>query len=259
MVVVNPRFSWRAAVVLVATLLMVALTARLGLWQLDRAGQKTQLQQALDQRGRWPALQQDALPLSTSEAQTNYHRPVRVQGRWAHEATVYLENRQMKGRPGFFVLTPLLLDTANSSSRAVLVQRGWLPRDNNDRTRLPPVPTPTGAVQVQGLMAPPPARLFEFEATSGGRIRQNLDVAAYAIETGLPLLPYTVVQTVSEQADADGLQRDWPAPAVDVHKHHGYAFQWFSLSTLLTGLYVWFQLLRPWRMRRHPNKAHDEA
>ena len=255
----NRGFSWRAAVVLVATLLMVALTARLGLWQLDRAAQKTQLQQALDERGRWPPLQQDALPLSTNDAQAHYHRPVRLQGRWANEATVYLENRQMKGRPGFFVLTPLLLDTANGSSRAVLVQRGWLPRDNNDRTRLPALATPTGTVQVQGLMAPPPARLFEFETISSGRIRQNLDVAAYALETGLPLLPYTVVQTVSEQADTDGLQRDWLAPAVDIHKHHGYAFQWFSLSALLTGLYVWFQLLRPWRMRRHSNKTQDET
>jgi surfeit locus 1 family protein len=39
-------------------------------------------------------------------------------------------------------------------------------------------------------------------------------------------------------------------PAVDVHKHYGYAVQWFSLTALITGLYVWFQLLRP-RRRRH--------
>ena len=47
----------------------------------------------------------------------------------------------------------------------------------------------------------------------------------------------------------DGLARDWPAPAADVHKHYGYAFQWFSLSALTVILYVWFQVLRP---RRRP-------
>jgi surfeit locus 1 family protein len=255
------RFSWRAAVVLIATVGMVLLTTRLGVWQLDRAAQKTRLQNALEERGRWPVLQQDALPVTTDQAQALYHQPVRLQGRWAVDATVFLENRQMKGRPGFFVMTPLLLlDSTSGPPRAILVQRGWLPRDNDDRTRLPALPSATEQVQVLGLMAPPPARLFEFEATSTGRIRQNLDVAAYALETGLPLLPYSVVQTTGDQASADGLSRDWPAPAVDVHKHHGYAFQWFSLAALLTGLYVWFQLLKPWRARlRQSKSAHDET
>jgi surfeit locus 1 family protein len=258
---VKPKgFSWRSAVVLVATVLMVLLTARLGVWQLDRAEQKTRLQNALEERGRWPVLEQDALPATTDQALAHYHRPVRLQGRWIADATVFLENRQMKGRPGFFVLTPLLLDSSGGPPSAILIQRGWLPRDNNDRTRLPVVPTASGLVQVSGLMAPSPARLFEFEATTTGRIRQNLDVAAYALESGLPLLPYSVVQTRGDASMPDGLSRDWPAPAVDVHKHHGYAFQWFSLAALLTGLYVWFQILRPWRKRRHPHQsAHDET
>ena len=253
------RYSWRSAVVLVATLLMVLLTARLGVWQLDRADQKIRLQNALEERGRWPALHQDGLPSAPDQAQANYHRPVQLQGHWVADATVFLENRQMKGRPGFFVFTPLLLESTGSPPRAILVQRGWLPRDNNDRTRLPAVPTASDLVQVSGLMAPPPARLFEFEATNKGRIRQNLDVTAYSLETGLPLLPYSVVQTTGDQAAADGLLRDWPAPTVDVHKHHGYAFQWFSLAALLTGLYLWFQLFKPWRARHRLSKsAHDE-
>jgi surfeit locus 1 family protein len=35
-----------------------------------------------------------------------------------------------------------------------------------------------------------------------------------------------------------------------VHKHYGYAFQWFALSALTCGLYAWFQLIRP--RRRQP-------
>jgi surfeit locus 1 family protein len=34
-----------------------------------------------------------------------------------------------------------------------------------------------------------------------------------------------------------------------VHKNLGYAVQWFALAALMTGLYVWFQLVRP-RLRR---------
>ena len=45
----------------------------------------------------------------------------------------------------------------------------------------------------------------------------------------------------------DGLLRQWPLPAADVHKHYGYAFQWFAMATLIVGLYVWFQLIHPRR------------
>jgi surfeit locus 1 family protein len=57
-----------------------------------------------------------------------------VQGRWLPVAPVFLDNRQMDGRPGFFVLSPLQLDRGD----VVLVQRGWVPRDMQDRSRLPP-------------------------------------------------------------------------------------------------------------------------
>jgi surfeit locus 1 family protein len=46
---------------------------------------------------------------------------------------------------------------------------------------------------------------------------------------------------------ADGLRRDWPVVDAGLGKHYGYAFQWFGLSALFAGLYVWFQLLRPRR------------
>jgi surfeit locus 1 family protein len=163
---------------------------------------------------------------------------VQLQGRWLAAHTVFLDNRQMGGRPGFFVVTPLELAPGD----AVLVQRGWVPRDAEQRTRLPAVPTPAGSVQVAGRIAPPPSRLFAFAADAPGAIRQNLDLGAFSREIGVRLRPLSVQQLAGPQ---DGLQRDWPQPAVDVSKHYGYAFQWFALATLIAGLYVWFQLLRP--------------
>jgi surfeit locus 1 family protein len=50
----------------------------------------------------------------------------------------------------------------------------------------------------------------------------------------------------------DGLLRQWLAPAVDVSKHHGYAFQWFALCALIVGLTAWFQIIRPQRLARRP-------
>ena len=234
---------WRFAIVTLAALAAALATARLGLWQLDRAAQKIALQAAIDERARQPVLEgAAALAASAAEAM---HRAVRLQGEWLSDRTVWLDNRQMKeGRPGFFVVTPLRL----ADGRAVLVQRGWAPRDPHDRTRLPPLPTPAGPVEVRGRIAPPPARLYEFDAAASGPIRQNLDLDAFARETGLVLLPWSVLQTGPANPD-DGLQRDWPAPQTGVATHQGYAFQWFGLSALVVFLYVWFQLIQPRRRR----------
>jgi surfeit locus 1 family protein len=236
-------------VVLLAALGLAAVTARLGLWQLDRAAQKEALQTALDSRRDAPELPAAELARDPGAALAQHHRRTVLQGRWSDAHTVWLENRQMQGRPGFFVVTPLVL----ADGSAVLVQRGWQPRDAADRTRVTRPPVPAGTVQVAGRIAPPPARLYEFEASAQGPIRQNLDVPAYARETGLALRPLSLMQLDVLGQPPDGLLRDWPAPAAGVHKHYGYAFQWFALSALSLILYVWYQLIRPRRRAAAPS------
>ena len=236
----------RRWVVLVAALAAAALTARLGLWQLDRAAQKKQLQAMLDTRITLPPLPPAELARDADAAAAQHHRTIRIEGQWLPERTIYLENRQLNGRPGFHAVTPLRLDDGS----VVLVQRGWLPRDLMDRTRIVAAPPPAGRVVVHARIAPAPGRLYEFEAAASGPIRQNIDLDGYARETGLPLRPLTLVQEDGQPPPEDGLLRQWPRPAADVHKHYGYAFQWFSLSALILGLYVWFQLIRPRRARQ---------
>ena len=237
-------------VVLLATLAGVTLTANLGAWQLRRADEKLSRQAALDQRARLPELSGSTLARTEDEAAVQHHRRVRLRGQWLHPFTVYLDNRQMNGVPGFFVVTPL---QPTDSAQAVLVQRGWVPRNWQNRTQLPALAAPAGEVEVAGHIAPPPARLYEFPGAASGVIRQNLELTAFMRETGLRLAPLSVLQDPpaggSAASAADGLAREWPRPAVDVQKHYGYAFQWFALGALMAGLYVWFQLVRP-RLRR---------
>jgi surfeit locus 1 family protein len=214
---------------------------------LRRAAQKVALQTAIESRAQLPALSASDLVAGTEEAKAQHFRAVRLRGRWVPEHSVFLENRQMLGRVGFYVVTPLQLE---GSQQAVLVQRGWVPRDLRDRTLIPVIPTEAGLVEIDGHIAPPPARLYEFAAAASGTIRQNLDLGSFKAESGLRLMPWSVQQANSPTTAGDGLLRQWPRPAVDVQKHYGYAFQWFSLSALMAGLYVWFQLVRP-RLKRH--------
>ena len=237
---------FRPLLLLAATLLAAALTARLGLWQLDRANQKLSLQAETDARALMPELDSRLWPRDSVHVGAMQHRRARLAGHWLPEHAVLLDNRPMQGRTGFYLVMPLRLDDGS----AVLVQRGWLPRDANERSRVVLPPAQPERVEVSGRLAPALPRLYEFEPAASGLIRQNLDVAAFAIEVSLPLRPGALIQDGPADNSNDDLIRLWPAPATGVDKHHGYAFQWFSLSFLILGLYVWFQVIRPRRRQR---------
>jgi surfeit locus 1 family protein len=234
----GPRF-W---LVTAATVFTMGVTAALGLWQLDRATQKEALQASVDARAALPVWSSDEL-LVTTDLPSAHYRPVHLRGTWVQGADVFLDNRQMNGRTGFFLITPLRLA---GSEQSVLVQRGWVPRDFTDRTRVPTPVTPAGEVIVEGHLAPPPGKLFELGKSSVGPIRQNIDLAAFSAELRIPLLQASVTQ--SSGAD-DGLQRDWPRVTANVERHYGYAFQWFGLCALAAVLYLWFQFISPRRKR----------
>ena len=255
----EPAHTGRFWVVTVAALLMAALTFSLGQWQLSRAVQKQALQASLDQKKTLPRLTQADLVAANDdsvkqmEQVVEVDRLIEISGRWQPQQTVYLDNRPMHGKPGFWVMTPLLL---TGTDKAVLVQRGWIPRNFQDRTVLAPIETPEQTVTLLGRMAPAPAKLYAFEGADTGRIRQNLDIPVFAAETGLSLIPALVIQV---DPASGGLQRDWAAPNTGVDKHHGYAFQWFGLSALVLGLYIWFQLILPCRQRRSASRFNNKV
>lgn len=248
----------RASVVLIATVLGVVATSALGTWQLNRAAEKLALQAALESREVLPEVPGDKLANSLAEARSQHYQRTRLKGHWLTASTVFLENRQMNDKPGFFVVTPLKL---SGTDQAVVVQRGWSPRNFVDRAALPSVLTPTGEVEVTGLIAPPPARLLEFAGAAPGPIRQNLELSTYALEVGTTLKPMSIWQSDDPTARNvdDGLLREWPRPALGVQKHYGYAFQWFALSALMAGLYVWFRIVRPRLWAASPADKSDPA
>jgi len=251
----------RRWMLLVATILGVAAAVALGSWQLDRAAQKLALQAAMQARSEMPPLTTRELPAADDPVpEALLHRHAALDGQWdpdpAH--TVFLDNRPMDGRVGFFVVTPF---QPTGRTEWLLVQRGWVPRDAAQREHLPSVAPPQGDVRIEGRLASAPSRAFELGTpVKTGPIRQNVDLSAFQDATGLRLLPLVLLQTESRTASGpanDGLLRHWPAPAVDVHKHYGYAFQWFALGALMLGLYVWFQVLAPLRRDRRRRHTPD--
>ena len=230
------KTTWRRVVVAVAALAGVLITFNLGLWQLSRAQEKLDRHQNIQSQQAAPVLDTPLL-LQQPVLLKALHRRVSLTGYWLPQHTVYLDNRQMNAKVGFFVLTPLVLEGGG----AIVVQRGWVPRNFEQRDQVPAVQTPGGVVDIEGRIVPLPSKLYEPGAPGTGLIRQNLDLDRFRSESGLALADFTIRQSGPA---SDGLRRDWPAVALGVEKHYGYAFQWFALAALIVGLYLWFHFFR---------------
>ncbi|AOK30671.1 MULTISPECIES: SURF1 family protein [Burkholderia] len=234
------KVRWLPALLILA---VIAVTVRLGFWQRDRAHQK----EALDaQIARYEHASPVDVPRERVELnEIEFHR-VRATGRFMREAAVFLDNRPYRDQPGFYVVMPMKL----ANGGYVLVNRGWLPRNIADRTAIQPFVTPAGEVTLSGIARRDATRVFELGSggsAAGQRIRQNLDVAAYARETGLPLQPFVIQQTSD---DGDHLVRDWPAPTMGVERNYGYMLQWWAMAAAAAGL----GLYAAWRAARRPGK-----
>ena len=232
------------------------LTGRFGVWQLSRAHTKLANAALVAERSALPPLAGDALARDAATGESQWQRHIALTGEWDGAHTVFLMNRTMDERSGFYVMTPLRLPDGG----AVVVQRGWVPRDDADPMKVPAVPVPAGPVKLFGHVAPWPSHWIDIGHGAGGPVRQNLEPAPFAAEAGLPLRPVTVVEDATPDNAGDGLRRDWPSGngGVSVTTNYGYAVQWFAMSIAFLGLYVWLQFVRP-RRRAPASEPETES
>ncbi len=208
----------------VAAVVTAAIGVSLGQWQNRRAVEKEAIEAKLQARGsESPTAMGTALrPVEDVE-----YRRVRVHGEFLRDWNVYLDNRPYKGAAGFYVLTPMKIA---GSDLHVLVARGWVRRDVADRTKLPAIATPEGAVQIEGIVRRDAGQLLQLgkaEPLRPGAIVQNAGTSQFEQAGGFKMQPFVIEQTSDAQ---DGLVRDWPRPSTGVDKHRGYAFQWYALA-----------------------------
>lgn len=220
-----------------ATVLVVALGIQLGNWQQRRAAQKIVLQAKLAQGNASAPLPLDGTPLAADAVE---FRRVSMTGEFVAGWPVYLDNRPYKNSSGFYLLMPFKIA---GSGMHVLVARGWLPRNPAERAKLPAYATPSGTVTLEGVARLDAGHVLELAKTpvlTPKAIVQNADPLQVARDSGLTMQPFVVEQTAAAKPAGDDAQmvRDWPAPALGVEKHQGYAFQWYALSAMAVIFFV---------------------
>jgi surfeit locus 1 family protein len=217
-----------------ATLALLPLLIALGMWQLDRAAQKQQLQAEFDRRQQEPPVQLFSV-LEHPEALR--FRRVIARGHYEPQHQILIDNRVHLGQAGYHVLTPLRL---GEGSVRVLVNRGWVPL-GQDRTVLPALATPQGMVEVTGLAAVPHTQGFHLGgAKPPGEgwqtVWQYIDLDVYRSSVAFPVQPIVVL--LDPENPYGGYVRQWARLDAGIATHQGYAFQWFSLAVALAGIYI---------------------
>lgn len=170
--------------------------------------------------GNWQARRAEEKRAAAAEI-----KRVSLRGVFRAEQTVLLDNRIHEHRVGYEVVTPLRLDDASY----VLVNRGWFERGAKEPA------VPAGRVSIEGVVLARLPHALRLGDESKSRLRQNLDIADFARETGLALHPFVVEQ---HSDSGDGLRRDWPRPDAGAEKNAAYSFQWYSLAGLAVVLLV---------------------
>jgi cytochrome oxidase assembly protein ShyY1 len=204
---------------------MVALIAlSLGNWQSRRAEEKQRLASELATQAALPPLDMQLVKEGKAPA---YFRSLQMTGSFIAQWPIYLDNRPYQGKAGFYLLMPFKL---KDSEQTLLVMRGWLPRDAQNRLQLPITPTPQGVLQLEGKVRESVGQVMQLgsePALQSGVIRQNLKVTELSKASGLKIENFIIEQT---SETADGLIRDWPEASLGIEKHRGYAFQWYGLA-----------------------------
>ncbi len=206
----------------------VVLFIAAGLWQLDRRGEKLDLEAAFANAAGY-----------TNYASGNEIRPferLEVRGRYLGERQVVLDNMIVDGRVGHFILTPL--DTGREEP-LVIVNRGFVPLSEAG-VRQADIAVEAMQREVRGRVGRLPRPGYRMGAAipevTGWPVHAVYPVYEdLEITLGRKVQPFVLLLDADEP---DGWVREWQPDGVGPGRHLAYAVQWFAMALVLSGLLV---------------------
>lgn len=207
---------------LIPTIFIIIATLTMGLlgtWQLQRLQWKTDLLAKIEQIQAAPTL--GTLPENLSENFSELqYRKVALTGTFKYENVLHLIGRQQGNFPGYFMLTPFVLE---DDGRIILVNRGFSPVDKESK--------PAGIQTIEGVIRPArEKRFFAPENIAAKNVWFYENIPAMSAATGLNLSPI-IVEQVGQTARGEfpilgdgkiNLKND----------HLGYAITWFMTAII---------------------------
>ena len=227
------------AVVVLALCAAAALVfVRLGLWQLERHGERQlEVREYSERVGAAPVPLTDLRGRDSAALYTH----VTVQGEYDFANEVLLINRTRRGAPGVNVVTPLIVSGGDS---IVFVNRGWVYSPDGttiealkwrDSVPMRDSILRSQSVSLTGLVIPFP--------DSGARVHmQRINAASRSADfswhevksiSGSPnIYPFYVQLLPADTLVRPGVPVPLPSPSLSAGPHMSYAFQWFAFAAI---------------------------
>jgi len=267
-----PKLIWLhrgALLLLILTVVLFVILVKLGLWQMDRAVEKTELLAQMEQRQAAAVLSPEQLINELTKGSVTGYR-LQVKAIPVNPHIWLLDNQVYQGQVGYlaFQLLQITLDnqTSNGVEPWLLVELGFIAAKSH-RDELPDVSPITGEQTLSGRLYqkqinPLSHHLLaeSFTTEQGEQIRfQNLNLPEMTQMLGHPILPVILQpDALTQLQPAQTLPHPWQPFPLSAQKHWGYAFQWFAMATVFAGLMGW-QGMKYLNKSRQRHQASKEA
>ncbi|MCG9698044.1 SURF1 family protein [Shewanella sp. Isolate11] len=224
------------------TVLVFSILVKLGFWQLDRATEKQQLQQALVVRQQtMPLRYQQVLKAKAQDPLTGYRLSLEVNAK--DPRIILLDNQVYQGVVGYLAFQAVEV-TANQPW--LLIELGFI-SGTQDRRILPRIDGLTGTQELSGRLYQKSINPLSEHllAETGNPLRiQNLNLTELAQLLQRPLAPAVLQPQRIGDKVLNQLPRPWQPIPMAAEKHQGYAVQWFSMAGAFLILMIYLLIIK---------------
>ena len=199
----------------------------LGIWQIERAANKEGLLQDFNS-------EQESPPTRLTSQSPNWSR-VFVDGVFDSSRQILIDNQIHKGKVGYKIFTPFRFD----DNKIVLVDRGWIAQGKS-RSDLPQLNVLEKKSRIIGTVTNPEQGVLagsELLTNEWPRVSQTKAVEVIASAFKEPILDIVLVLDPGSSQITEFIQIK--PFAITPVKHYGYAMQWFTMSIVLLGMFLY--------------------
>ncbi|MDB4253789.1 SURF1 family protein [Gammaproteobacteria bacterium] len=199
----------------------------LGVWQIERAAHKEGLLQAFN-------AEQESPPIRLTSQPPDWSR-VFVDGIFDSSRQILIDNQIHKGNVGYKIFTPFRFD----DNKIVLVDRGWIAQGQS-RSDLPQLNILEKKSRIIATVTSPEQGVIagsELLTNEWPRVSQTKAVEVIASAFKEPILDIVLVLDPGSSQITEFIQIK--PFAITPVKHYGYAMQWFTMSIVLLGMFLY--------------------
>ena len=213
------------------TVVGICVFVALGVWQLQRAQFKEEIESRFQQRLAEPY----QTVLSLDDLEDVEYRKLQLRGLYDNAHNLLVDNQLHRGRAGYYVLTPLRL---RDSDGIVLVNRGWVAwGESRDHPAL--IPDPVSADGVAGTAYFPSEPALQMGglqlSEQWPQLIPYIDIDALQPAFAGKLQPWVLWLA----PEAQGLYvRNWKPVWMRPEKSRAYAAQWFAFAVLALVFFI---------------------